>query len=120
VVYLLVGLTGAGKTTYARRVLEPAGVVALSADEAGERLPEHLAAGRDVALDLGLLRRADRDHWKLRVEALGGRWRLLYFPVSRAELLHRLPVPESEVDDLYTRLEEPVDEGEEVVQPGSY
>ncbi|WP_374193049.1 AAA family ATPase [Streptomyces sp. AV19] len=33
VVYLLVGLTGAGKTTYARRKLEPAGVVRLSVDE---------------------------------------------------------------------------------------
>ena len=32
-VYLLVGLTGAGKTTYSKRVLEPAGVVRLSVDE---------------------------------------------------------------------------------------
>jgi predicted kinase len=31
--FLLIGLTGAGKTTYARRVLEPAGVVRLSVDE---------------------------------------------------------------------------------------
>lgn len=32
-VFLLVGLTGSGKTTYAKRVLEPAGVLRLSVDE---------------------------------------------------------------------------------------
>lgn len=33
VVYLLVGLTGSGKTTYSRQRLEPAGAVRLSVDE---------------------------------------------------------------------------------------
>lgn len=33
VVYLLVGLTGSGKTTYARRRLESAGAARLSVDE---------------------------------------------------------------------------------------
>ncbi|MFG2260611.1 AAA family ATPase [Streptomyces mirabilis] len=33
VVYLLVGLTGSGKTTYAQRRLEPVGAVRLSVDE---------------------------------------------------------------------------------------
>ncbi|WP_421648061.1 AAA family ATPase [Nocardiopsis alba] len=32
-VFLLVGLTGSGKTTYARSVLEPRGVVRVSVDE---------------------------------------------------------------------------------------
>src|SRR4029450_2053680 len=32
-VFLLVGLTGSGKTTYSKRVLEPAGAVRLSVDE---------------------------------------------------------------------------------------
>jgi hypothetical protein len=91
-----------------------------------------VSAGRDVALDLGIWARADRDEWKRRITELGGTWRLLYFPVSRAELLQRLternrlggpnamPVRESDLDDFYARFDEPVDEGEEVIQPGSY
>jgi predicted kinase len=158
--YLLVGLTGAGKTTYAQRVLEPVGVTRLSVDELvyarhgrygvdypteiyfdlyGPALDEirvqvdaYLEAGRDVALDLGIWRRADRDEWKARITAAGATWRLLYFPVSRAELLERLigrnrleganalRVTGSDLDDFYARFEEPLDEGEEVIQPGSY
>jgi predicted kinase len=159
-VYLLVGLTGAGKTTYSKRVLEPAGVVRLSVDElifhkhgrygidypasvyfelyapaleiVRETLLAELDRGRDVALDLGIWSRADRDDWKTRIEAAGARWRLLYFPVSYAELRQRLAernrldgpdalrVEESDLDDFYARFEEPTDEGEEVIQPGSF
>lgn len=159
-VFLLVGLTGAGKTTYCKRVLEPAGVVPLSVDEliyaehgrygidypadtyaeryapaldtVRELLVEELDMGHDVALDLGIWSRADRDGWKALIEAAGARWRLLYFPVSHAELLQRLternrldgpdalPVEGSDLDDFYARFEEPVDEGEEVIQPGSF
>jgi predicted kinase len=159
-VYLLVGLTGAGKTTYSKRVLEPAGVVRLSVDEliyqkhgrygidypasvyfelyapalvtVRGRLFEELRKGRDVALDLGIWSRADRDEWKHQLEAAGGRWRLLYFPVSYAELRQRLAernrldgpdalrVEESDLEDFYARFEEPTDEGEEVIQPGSF
>ena len=159
-VYLLVGLTGAGKTTYSKRVLEPAGVVRLSVDEliyqehgrygidypastyrelyapaletVQELLVEELDMGRDVALDLGIWSRADRDEWKSLIEAAGARWHLLYFPVSEAELRHRLAernrldgpnalrVDESDLDDFYARFEEPTDEGEEVIQPGSF
>lgn len=118
VVFLLVGLTGSGKTTYARRRLEPAGAVRLSVDElvherhgrygvdypeaeyfvreapvveeVRRRLVELVAAGRDVALDHGLWLRKDRDGWKDLVEQVGGRWQLLYFPVAREELLRRL------------------------------
>src|SRR5688500_15185492 len=118
VVFLLVGLTGSGKTTYAQRVLAPTGAVRLSVDEevfarhgrygvdypepeyfakeapvvaeVRERLLTLVRAGRDVVLDHGLWRRPDRDAWKALVEAAGGRWRLLYFPVPRAELLRRL------------------------------
>lgn len=159
-VYLLVGLTGAGKTTYSKRVLEPAGVVRLSVDELiyqqygryGIDYPasryrelyapalqtvrglfhQELARGHNVALDLGIWSRADRDEWKSLVEAAGARWRLLYFPVSHAELLQRLAernrldgpdalrVEQSDLDDFYARFEEPTDEGEEVIQPGSF
>jgi predicted kinase len=159
-VYLLVGLTGAGKTTYSKRVLEPAGVVRLSVDElifaehgrygidypessydelyapaletVRELVVEELDMGHDVALDLGIWSRADRDEWKRFIAAAGARWRLLYFPVSSAELLQRLAgrnrldgpnalkVEESDLDGFYARFEEPTDEGEEVIQPGSF
>lgn len=137
-VFLLVGMTGSGKTTYSTRVLEPAGAVRVSADDGPDparlrdRVLRELAVGHDVALDLGLWRRADRDEWKRLVAAAGGRWRLLYFPVSHAELVARMAdrdrlggtdpptVTEAELDDLYARFAEPTDEGEEVVQPGSF
>ncbi|MFD3907981.1 ATP-binding protein [Streptomyces sp. CB04723] len=117
-VFLLVGLTGSGKTTYAHRVLEPRGVVRLSVDEVvfdrhgrygvdypentyfekeapvvaelHERLAELVAEGRDVVWDHGLWPRKDREAMKLLVESAGGRPRLLYFPVARDELLRRL------------------------------
>lgn len=159
VVYLLVGLTGSGKTTYARRWLEPAGAVRLSVDElvharhgrygvdyperdyfaleapvvaeVRERLVALVAAGRDAVLDHGLWLRSARQGWKkLAVEA-GGRWRLLYFPVERAELLRRLEernlredanaltVTAEALDDFYARFEPPEGEGEEIIEPGS-
>ncbi|MEU6381658.1 ATP-binding protein [Streptomyces sp. NPDC046909] len=159
VVYLLVGLTGSGKTTYARRHLEPAGVVRLSVDERvharhgryGVDYPEHryfeleapavaevreelvklIAAGRDAVLDHGLWLRTEREEWKKLIAEAGGRTRLLYFPVDRAELLRRLEernrredgnaltvTPEA-LNDFYDRFEPPHDEGEEVIEPTS-
>ncbi|MEU5792367.1 ATP-binding protein [Streptomyces sp. NPDC047813] len=158
VVFLLVGLTGSGKTTYAQRQLEPEGAVRLSVDEVvherhgrygvdypentyfekeapvvselHERLAELVAEGRDVVWDHGLWPRKDRDAMKELVEAAGGRWRLLYFPVEREELLLRLAerneredanalvvTPEA-LDDFFARFEKPQDEGEEIVEPG--
>jgi predicted kinase len=114
---LLVGLTGSGKTTYARE-LEAAGMVRLCVDEEvharhgryGVDYPEHeyrereapvvaevrrrlaelVAAGRSVVLDYGLWTRAERDEWKRLVEAAGGRWRLIHLDVPREVLLRRL------------------------------
>ncbi|MEV4282125.1 AAA family ATPase [Actinoplanes xinjiangensis] len=122
--FLLVGLTGSGKTTYATRVLEPAGAVRLSVDERvfavhgryGVDYPEDtypereapivaevraefatlLAAGRDVVLDYGLWRRSERDTWRGLASAAGATVRLLYFPVPRAELLRRLAARNTE------------------------
>lgn len=118
VAFLLVGLTGSGKTTYARLELEPLGAVRLSVDEAvferhgrygvdyppdtyfekeapvvaelHARLVDLLADGRDVVWDQGLWRREDRDAMKELVASAGGRWRLLYFPAEHDELLRRL------------------------------
>lgn len=116
-VYLLAGVTGSGKTTYAK-ALAAQGVRRLSVDEQvharhgryGIDYPEHhyfdlerpilaevhdqlqqlVHDGHDVVLDHGLWRRADRDLYKKLVEQAGGQWRLLYFSVGRDELLHRL------------------------------
>jgi predicted kinase len=160
VVYLLVGLTGSGKTTYATRRLEPAGAVRLSVDElvharhgrygvdyperdyfaleapavaeVRDRLVELVGSGQDVVLDHGLWLRSARQEWKKLVEEAGGRWRLLYFPVPRPELLRRLEsrnqradanalgVTESALDDFYARFEPPHGEGEEIIEPGSF
>ncbi|OON30109.1 GTP-binding protein [Micromonospora sp. Rc5] len=118
-VYLLVGLPGSGKSTYAR-TLERDGVLRLSVDEQmmtrhgrlGKDYPteQHLdllgpvvdavrrqlitavKSGRTVVLDHGLGRRSERDEYKQLVTSLGATWRLLHFPVERDELLRRLAV----------------------------
>jgi len=132
VVYLLCGLTGSGKTTYARQ-LEAAGAVRLSVDEVVEelrrRLVELIESGHDVALDHGLWRRSDRDAYKRLIEAHGGTWRLLHLKADRDLLPQRLadrsrrgdanamPLTPSDLEDFITRFEEPTGEGEELVQP---
>ncbi|MFF3418426.1 AAA family ATPase [Streptomyces sp. NPDC002698] len=118
VVWLLTGLTGSGKTTFAKRRLELAGAVRLSVDEivharhgrygvdypereyfaleapvvaeVRERLVNLVTAGRDVVLDHGLWLRSSRDEWRKLIEEAGGQWRLFYFPVPHEELLRRL------------------------------
>jgi predicted kinase len=155
-VYLLTGMTGSGKTTIAK-VLETAGVVRLSVDEEvfarhgryGTDYPEHeyfarerpvvdeirqrmvelVRAGRSVVLDYGLWRRSEREDYKRLVERAGGRWRLLYLPVDRTELLHRLTernrrrdanaltVTNTALDEFTARFEPPRGEGEEIIRP---
>jgi len=123
VVYLLCGLTGSGKTTYARR-LEAERCVRLSVDEAvharhgrydvdypaseytryyeeavaeiDRRLVELLEAGRSVVFDHGLWQRSNRDRYKALVEAHGGRWELLYFKAEPSLLHGRLAQRNSE------------------------
>lgn len=116
-VFLLTGLPGSGKSTYAR-TLEASGVTRLCVDELmqdrhgrpgkdypGElqpelevpllaevraRLVELIRTGRDVVLDHGLGTRAARDDYKRLVTDAGGRWRLIHFQVDGAELRRRL------------------------------
>jgi predicted kinase len=116
-VYLLAGLPGSGKTTYAK-ALESEGVVRLAVDEAiqarhgtfgvdypseehfdhlasvlkeiDKQLIDHVEAGRDVVLDHGLGQRDERDFYKRLVEEHGGQWCLIHFSVDHTELIRRL------------------------------
>ncbi len=116
-VYLLCGLTGSGKTRYAKR-LEADGCVRLSIDELvhtrhgrydvdypacdysryydeatlelDRRLVELVEANKSVVLDHGLWQRSTRDRYKALVESHGGRWELLYFKAEPSVLRSRL------------------------------
>jgi predicted kinase len=115
--YLLAGLPGSGKSTYAR-ALEQQGIISLSVDqrviarhgllgkdyprsshftlaapivrEVRTELADLVRSGRSVVLDHALDRRSDRDDYKALVAANGGSWRLLYFKADRSTLLRRL------------------------------
>ncbi|CUU61270.1 Predicted kinase [Parafrankia irregularis] len=116
-VFLLCGLTGSGKTTYAKK-LEIDGVKRLSVDERvyarhgryGVDYPEDryfeleqpvvfeveaeliqlIEQGVPVVIDHGLWVRGERARYKELVEEHGGRWRLLYFKADTEVLRRRL------------------------------
>ena len=124
-VYLLAGLPGSGKSTYAR-CLEARGVVLVSVDAemmarhgriavdypveahvrllgpvldwATERLRAEVANGASVVLDHGLGNRRDRDKYKLIAESAGAEWKLVHFQAEIHTLLERLSV--RSVDDV--------------------
>ena len=114
--YLLSGLPGSGKTTYAKQ-LEAAGAVRISVDEmmiesvgrlgvdydhsdhvrllepvvatAKDQTIERLAAGLDVVFDHGLGRRFERDEFKQLALAEGAEWTLLCFDARLSTLRAR-------------------------------
>lgn len=155
---LLVGITGSGKTTLAN-ALSARGMVRLSVDEevhrmhgrygvdypeheyfvrerpivdvVRRRLVDHLRAGHDVVLDHGLWRREERDAWKETVEQAGGKWRLVYLPADRDELVRRLEdrnvredanaltVTVEALDDFFARFEPPAANEDAIVYTGN-
>ncbi len=116
-VFLLAGLPGSGKSTYARR-LEADGVVRVSVDAemmsrhgrigvdypadahvrllgpvlawASERLIAEVRGGASVVFDHGLGNRRDREELKRIVESAGATWRLVVFREEVSTLLQRL------------------------------
>lgn len=112
---LMCGVTGSGKTTFAR-ALEDAGFLRLSIDEEvwrrhgqyGRDFPaadyptllepvrtwlraqvaDAVRGGQAVVIDSSFWSRAHRDEFKAEVEAAGGRWRLIYLH-AQPDLLQR-------------------------------
>lgn len=117
--YMLCGLTGSGKTTYAKKLQrENPDLVRLSVDEIvfklhgrygidypedkyfdyykpaveefDRRLIDLLKNRRSVILDTGFWTKAERNKYKKLIEENGGEWRLIYFKISPKELAKRL------------------------------
>jgi predicted kinase len=109
--FLLVGLPGAGKTTLGERLARERGALVLSADEWMSRIVRdgwdaerrvavqevqmeialHVArSGCDVVLDCGFFRRSERDACRARAAECGVPARTIYLEVARDELLRRL------------------------------
>lgn len=117
VVYLLCGLGGSGKSTYAQKLAE-SGLQKLSLDEyvynlygrAIVDLPEHIylqyyrtakieldkkfvsviKKKQSVVLDYGFWQRNSRDYYKQLIEEHGGAWKLIYLKASPEILMQRL------------------------------
>ncbi len=113
-VYLLCGLPGSGKTTYANE-LEQNGAIRLTLDEElfkrhGRNLPDgtyhefekktksaltdeliaYLKDGKSVILDWGFWKKEERNRIAALVRENGGEPKLLYFNVDPQELIHRV------------------------------
>jgi predicted kinase len=96
-----------------------------------ERLVGFLAAGQSVVMDYGFWRREERAEYKDFVEAHGGRWRLIYFRANLETLWERVRARNLDIrasapyisrgllEDLVARFEEPVGEGEEIMELGA-
>ncbi|MBP6943019.1 MAG: ATP-binding protein [Candidatus Buchananbacteria bacterium] len=120
IVYLLCGLPGSGKTTYAK-TLEQQGVIRYTLDEELfkqygkdfppekyseyeiatkqgiiERLKQDISTGKSTVLDWGFWKRAERDDIKQLVGSLGAQCKLLYFKTDSNELLVRVQIREQE------------------------
>ena len=118
IVYLLCGLPGSGKTTYAKKIVDEQGALSLSNDDemikrygvAGidyptekrneyktsvmeiikSKIVEDIRNGQSVVLDFGVRKKMDREYFRDLVESNGAEMQLIYLKASRALLLERL------------------------------
>ena len=118
IVYLLCGLPGSGKTTYAKKIVDEQGALSLSIDDemikrygvAGidyptekrneyktsvmeiikSKIVEDIRNGQSVVLDFGVRKKMDREYFRDLVESNGAEMQLIYLKASRALLLERL------------------------------
>ena len=118
IVYLLCGLPGSGKTTYAKKIVDEQGALSLSIDDemikrygvAGidyptekrneyksnvmeiikSKIVENIRNGQSVVLDFGVRKKMDREYFRDLVESNGAEMQLIYLKASRALLLERL------------------------------
>lgn len=115
--FLICGLPGAGKTTYAKKLEQERPALRLTPDEWIVPLYTHevhvnqekldacrapvenmqwivaeraLVLGIDVILDWGFWGRSERDDFRARATALGANVKICYLEVSREELMARL------------------------------
>lgn len=116
-VYLLCGLPGSGKTTYAKK-LEARGITHLSSDytvyerygrygidypedkfreleeivrqDLERKLVRQIEEGKSAILDYGLWKKASRDYYKNLIEKHGGQWKLIHFNADPDVLLERV------------------------------
>lgn len=125
IIYLLCGLGGAGKTTYAHQLTQ-SGLRKFSLDEyvynlygrAITSLPESvyrqryrtaqaaldkemvevIKKGQSAVLDYGFWRRHSRDYYKRLIESSGGQWKLIYLKAEPEVLRERLRARNKRVD----------------------
>ena len=118
IVYLLCGLPGSVKTTYAKKIVDEQGALSLSIDDemikrygvAGidyptekrneyktsvmeiikSKIVEDIRNGQSVVLDFGVRKKMDREYFRDLVESNGAEMQLIYLKASRALLLERL------------------------------
>lgn len=117
IVYLLCGLGGSGKSTYAESLAKK-GLQKYSIDEyvygkfgreivnlpeeiylehyrkakieLDKKLASTIKKGQSVVVDYGFWRRSSRDFYKKLVEDNGGEWKLVYLKASPEVLINRL------------------------------
>lgn len=117
IVYMLCGLPGSGKSTYAQEFVDE-GLIKLSPDEevykrhgrAGvdypkheyterygeiiaeleEKIPQLLKQKKSFVLDYGYWRRAHREKHKKLIENHGAQWKLIYFKAEPSLLADRI------------------------------
>ena len=125
IVYLLCGLGGSGKSTYAQKLVD-SGLEKLSLDEyvyslygreivnlpenvylkhyrtakveLDKKLVSIIQQKQSIVLDYGFWRRRSRDYYKRLIEANGGEWKLIYLKASPEVLMIRLRARNNRTD----------------------